>query len=182
MVACGDINYQLRSRYPEDPRLLKKYVPPEPDTKGMLVLLNGHEVEDQVQDHVIDKSIYANMSFEGLEDLSDDDEEESTNEVTKEEEESTNGAVKEEEPAPEYHLKTFKEAGVGGYSCHQICNKILECQYHRCQRECHPGDCGKCERILPPVRPSSLVLISRVPTVLVVVVSTLSWLPIVNFV
>ena len=32
-------------------------------------------------------------------------------------------------------------------SCRQACDKLLGCGLHRCEKECHSGDCGDCELI-----------------------------------
>ena len=43
-----------------------------------------------------------------------------------------------------FKLLSMREAGIGGYSCGRVCGKVLACQRHRCDRVCHPGDCGVC--------------------------------------
>ena len=30
------------------------------------------------------------------------------------------------------------------FACNQNCDKLLECQNHRCEVKCHPGDCDRC--------------------------------------
>ncbi|XP_036452434.1 transcriptional repressor NF-X1 isoform X2 [Colossoma macropomum] len=34
--------------------------------------------------------------------------------------------------------------GTGYFSCNKQCGKMLECQAHRCQQTCHPGQCQPC--------------------------------------
>jgi len=34
------------------------------------------------------------------------------------------------------------------FSCQQICNKLLNCQRHRCQLVCHDGNCNECDVII----------------------------------
>ncbi|XP_030635856.1 transcriptional repressor NF-X1 [Chanos chanos] len=43
---------------------------------------------------------------------------------------------------------TDKESfdGSGHFSCRKPCGKMLDCQEHRCQVECHPGSCQQCPR------------------------------------
>ncbi|KAI1323224.1 hypothetical protein F5Y16DRAFT_350855 [Xylariaceae sp. FL0255] len=35
-----------------------------------------------------------------------------------------------------------------GWSCHEVCGDLLACGEHECQRECHPGLCGRCETLI----------------------------------
>ncbi len=37
------------------------------------------------------------------------------------------------------------------WSCGAVCNATLACGVHRCQRPCHPGDCGTCVVVMPSV-------------------------------
>lgn len=48
------------------------------------------------------------------------------------------------EPAVPFKLMSAKEAGVGGFSCGGVCDRLLSCGRHHCQQECHPRDCGPC--------------------------------------
>ncbi|CAE8594392.1 unnamed protein product, partial [Polarella glacialis] len=34
--------------------------------------------------------------------------------------------------------------GYGPFSCQNTCGRLLDCEEHRCNRPCHPGDCGTC--------------------------------------
>ena len=95
-----------------------------------------------VQQGLINSSIYKDSvigDLDGLSDLSDSDEE--TAEEKKEEkgEEVTEATAKKP-----FKLLSMREAGIGGYSCGRVCGKVLACQRHRCDRVCHPGDCGVC--------------------------------------
>ncbi|XP_051572453.1 transcriptional repressor NF-X1-like isoform X2 [Myxocyprinus asiaticus] len=36
--------------------------------------------------------------------------------------------------------------GSGYFSCFKPCGKMLDCQSHRCQQSCHPGQCQQCPR------------------------------------
>ncbi|KYG50478.1 hypothetical protein M433DRAFT_139163 [Acidomyces richmondensis BFW] len=37
----------------------------------------------------------------------------------------------------------------GGWSCGNICGKLMTCQMHTCMRPCHDGTCGPCEVRVP---------------------------------
>lgn len=36
-----------------------------------------------------------------------------------------------------------------GFSCGEVCDDILPCGEHICQKKCHPGVCGECEMMVP---------------------------------
>ena len=113
-----------------------------------------------VQQGLINSSIYKDSvigDLDGLSDLSDSDEEPA--EEKKEEEKEEKGEEEKEEKGEEkkekkevteatakkpFKLLSMREAGIGGYSCGRVCGKVLACQRHRCDRVCHPGDCGVC--------------------------------------
>ena len=119
-----------------------------------------------VQQGLINSSIYKDSvigDLDGLSDLSDSDEEtaeekgeekkEEKGEEKGEEEKEEKGEEKKEEKGEEvteatakkpFKLLSMREAGIGGYSCGRVCGKVLACQRHRCDRVCHPGDCGVC--------------------------------------
>nr|XP_055063483.1 transcriptional repressor NF-X1 [Misgurnus anguillicaudatus] len=42
--------------------------------------------------------------------------------------------------------------GSGYFSCCKPCGKMLDCQSHRCQQSCHPGQCQPCSRSSKLVR------------------------------
>ena len=46
-------------------------------------------------------------------------------------------------PKP-FKMMSAREAGVGGYSCGRVCGRLLSCGRHRCEKICHPLDCGPC--------------------------------------
>ena len=108
-----------------------------------------------VHEGMIKASIYNTSvigDLDGLSDLSDDESEEEERGEVKEEKKEVKEEVKEEETAKDapqqakkpFKLLTMREAGIGGYSCGRVCGKVLVCQRHRCDRICHPGDCGNC--------------------------------------
>ena len=35
--------------------------------------------------------------------------------------------------------------GQNGWSCKEVCGKVLDCGHHTCQRPCHDGPCDPCE-------------------------------------
>ena len=43
-----------------------------------------------------------------------------------------------------FKMLSYREAGVGGFSCGDVCGRLLSCGRHRCERICHPLDCGSC--------------------------------------
>jgi len=50
-----------------------------------------------------------------------------------------------------YCSKIEKEILCGdSFSCNQQCGKLLDCGNHRCQENCHKGECGSCELIPKP--------------------------------
>lgn len=99
-----------------------------------------------VQQGLINSSIYKDSvigDLDGLSDLSDSDEE--TAEEKGEEKKEEKGEEEKEATAKKpFKLLSMREAGIGGYSCGRVCGKVLACQRHRCDRVCHPGDCGVC--------------------------------------
>ena len=84
--------------------------------------------------------------------------EDSAKDSTKEEDakDSTKEEPSKEEPSSQtpidacahakepFALLSVRAAGIGGYSCGEVCGKVLACQRHRCDRVCHPLDCGVC--------------------------------------
>ena len=60
----------------------------------------------------------------------------------------------DETPAEAIPFKklSVREAGVGGFSCGGICGRLLSCGRHRCERVCHPLDCGLCPYQVTDVR------------------------------
>ncbi len=51
-----------------------------------------------------------------------------------------------------FKMLSYREAGVGGFSCGGVCGRLLSCGRHRCERICHPLDCGSCPYQVTDVR------------------------------
>ena len=90
-----------------------------------------------------DPSLY-NMDvigdLDGLSDLSDFSEDEEEEEMGGNDTTDHN----QMEPATPFKLMTAREAGVGGFSCGGVCDRLLSCGRHHCQQVCHPLNCGPC--------------------------------------
>ncbi|EOY17775.1 Sequence-specific DNA binding transcription factor isoform 1 [Theobroma cacao] len=41
-------------------------------------------------------------------------------------------------------VEDFRRCGFKNFSCNQPCNKLLDCNKHRCSEICHPGTCPPC--------------------------------------
>ena len=87
--------------------------------------------------------------LDGLSDLSDlsdfsDMSDDEKNGDTADQKEKENSEQRPMEPAIPFKLMTAREAGVGGFSCGGVCDRLLSCGRHHCQQTCHPLNCGPC--------------------------------------
>lgn len=99
--------------------------------------------------------------LDGLSDLSDEEESENEEENENEEEKKEEGPTENQGNAEAradtaasnvepFALLSVREAGIGGYSCGEVCGKVLECQRHRCDKLCHAFNCGPCPYSVTP--------------------------------
>ncbi|WCJ19874.1 NF-X1-type zinc finger protein NFXL2 [Euphorbia peplus] len=42
-------------------------------------------------------------------------------------------------------VEDVKRCGFKLFSCNNVCNKMLDCEIHKCRRSCHDGDCPPCD-------------------------------------
>ena len=100
--------------------------------------------------------------LDGLSDLSDFSEDEEKEEVSENgiSNQKQNQQIQQNqqesreprEPTTPFKLMTAREAGVGGFSCGGVCDRLLSCGRHHCQQTCHPLNCGPCPYQVTEVR------------------------------
>lgn len=127
VMNCGETKMAICSRYP----------PYDPD----LMI----ETKAEIGEGQVNASLYNNEDvlgdLDGLSDLSDSEEEGQCEHTI---EEKPVGQAVEEKPKKPFALLPIREAGIGAFSCGNICGKVLPCQRHRCDKVCHPNNCGVC--------------------------------------
>ncbi|XP_060518977.1 protein shuttle craft [Cylas formicarius] len=47
---------------------------------------------------------------------------------------------------------TAEVSGQTNFSCENACEKDLPCGNHKCQNQCHPGDCGSCDKDVTKIK------------------------------